>query len=222
MNVRNAITERRSVRGFLDTAVDVGRVRALAVAASRAPSGGNLQPWHIDIVAGEALDRLRGLVAGKIAAGKYEATDYSIYPAELGEPYRTRRFQIGEALYATMGIARDDRDARLVEFRANFRLWNAPVALFCTVDRSMGPPQFSDLGMFLQTFMLLAVEDGLATCAQEAWAIWGPTVRAFLGTPEERMLFCGMAIGFEDTERPANALRSARADPSEWLNVLTA
>lgn len=218
MTVTEAVRARRSVRGFLDKPVDPELIRELVELAARAPSGGNLQPWHIDVAGGAPLDELRAIVAGKIAAQAYEEADYDIYPPDLAEPYRTRRFRIGEALYATMNIPREDKAARFAEFRNNFRLWGAPVALFCTVDRRMGPPQWSDLGMFLQTFMLLAVERGLATCAQEAWALWGPTVRAFLGTPPERMLFCGMAIGYEDTSVPANRLRSERAPVEEWAS----
>ena len=106
-------------------------------------------------------------------------------------------------------------------FARNFAFFGAPVALFTTIDRRMGPPQWSDLGMFLQTFMLLAVEAGLATCAQECWAVYPETVKAFLDTPDERILFCGMAIGFEDPNEPANALHTERANSAEWLRVLT-
>ena len=94
-----------------------------------------------------------------------------------------------------------------------------PVALFTTVDKRMGPPQWSDLGMFLQTFMLLAVDAGLATCAQECWAVYPETVKTFLETPDERMLFCGMAVGYEDVSAPANALRTERAEVAEWMRV---
>lgn len=216
MRVSEAVEERRSVRGYLDRPVDGALLRSLLERAARAPSGGNLQPWHVDMVGGAELDRLRAIIGAKLAAGQLEAAEYDIYPRELVEPYRTRRFEIGEALYATMHIARENKDARRREFANNFRLWGAPAALFCTVDRRMGPPQWSDLGMFLQTFMLLAVEAGLATCAQECWAIYPTTVREFLATPPDRMLFCGMSIGYEDKAAPANRLRSARAPLSEW------
>lgn len=96
---------------------------------------------------------------------------------------------------------------------------SAPAAVFVTVDRQMGPPQWSDLGMYLQSVMLLAVEAGLATCPQECWAMYPETVTAFLETPPERMLFCGMAIGYEDPAAPANRLRAERAPASEWLTI---
>lgn len=219
MDVSQAVAARRSVRGFLETPVDLDLVQRLVIKASQAASGGNLQPWHVDIVAGDAMNRLKQTMMGKLA-GAPETAEYDIYPKELVAPYRDRRFAVGEAMYAHIGIPRDDKIARRMWFARNFAFFGAPVALFTTVDRRMGPPQWSDLGMFLQTFMLLAVEAGLATCAQECWAVYPETVKAFLGTPDERMLFCGMAIGYEDQSEPANALRTERADPAEWLRIV--
>ena len=219
MEVSTAVAARRSVRGFLDTPVDLALVQRLVEQASRAASGGNLQPWHVDIVTGDAIDRLKGIMFGKLASGATETPEYDIYPKELLAPYRDRRFAVGEAMYDNIGIPRDDKAARRLWFARNFAFFGAPVALFTTVDRRMGPPQWSDLGMFLQSFMLLAVEAGLATCAQECWAVYPQTVKTFLGTPDHHMLFCGMAVGYEDTAEPANALRTQRADAGEWLKV---
>ncbi len=221
MNVTEAVAARRSVRGFLDTPVDESLLRGIVTKAARAATGGNLQPWHIDVVSGEALVGFKATMMAKLIAGETEEPAYQIYPAPLTAPYPDRRFAIGEAMYAEIGIPRDDRTARRMWFARNFQFFGAPAALFCTVDRQMGPPQWADLGMYLQNVMLLAVEAGLATCAQECWAMYPDTVTAFLGTPAERMLFCGMAIGYEDTEEPANRLRSPRAPESEWLTVST-
>ncbi len=219
MEVRQAVAARRSVRGFTDAPVAIDLVKRLVVEAARAPSGGNLQPWHVDIVAGDAMNRLKGIMLQRLATGT-EEPEYDIYPRELVAPYRDRRFAVGEQMYERIGIPREDKAARRMWFARNFAFFGAPVALFVTVDRRMGPPQWSDLGMFLQTFMLLATSEGLATCAQECWAVYPDTVRNFLGVPSERMLFCGMAVGHEDVGEPANALRCERADPAEWLTVI--
>ena len=219
MNVTQAVAARRSVRGFLDRPVPLETLRALVIKAARAPSGGNLQPWHVDLVAGESLAALRAIMRATLAAGDIEPPAYAIYPPSLAAPYRDRRFAIGEAMYAHIGIPREDREARRRWFARNFDFFGAPAALFVTVDRQMGPPQWADLGMFLENVMLLAVEAGLATCPQECWAMYPETVTRFLETPAERMLFCGMAIGFEDTDDPANRLRSDRAPADEWLTV---
>ena len=221
MNVRDAVAARRSVRGFLDQPVDLGLVQRLVALAGRAPSGGNLQPWHVDLVAGAPLTEFKAIMRARLNAGESEAPAYHIYPSELSAPYRDRRFAVGEAMYAHIGIPRDDKARRRMWFARNFQFFGAPLALFCTVDRRMGPPQWSDLGMFLQTLMILLVEEGLASCPQECWAVYPETVTAFLGTPPERMLFCGMAIGHEDRQEAANALRTERADVSDWLTVRT-
>lgn len=219
MNVSEAVAARRSVRGFLDTPVPPDLLHDIALKAARAPSGGNLQPWHVDIVTGESIAGLKAIMRETQEAGKMERAAYDIYPPKLTEPYRTRRYQVGEALYALLGVTRDDWQGRRASFAANFQFFGAPAALFVTVDRQMGPPQWSDLGMYLQNVMLLAVEAGLATCPQECWAMYPETMTAFLDIPPERMLFCGMSIGYEDVAAPANALRTIRAPEGEWLTV---
>ncbi len=210
MDVHEAVASRRSVRGFLPTPVDGAVIRRVLAAAARAPSGGNLQPWHVDVVGGRRLAELKGVMQARLASGS-EVPAYAIYPADLAEPYRSRRFEVGEDLYAALGIPRDDKAGRRAWFARNFAFFDAPLALFTSVDRTMGPPQWSDLGMFLATVMLLLRAEGLDACAQECWAIYPDTVGGFLGLPRGRMLFCGMAIGHADPAAPANALRSRRA-----------
>jgi len=220
MQVSQAVAARRSVRQFLDRPVDPALLRDLAVRAARAATGGNIQPWHIDIVQGDAIARLKAIMAGKIARGETETPGYDIYPREMGDEHRARTFAVGEAMYGHLGIPRDDKPARRAWFARNFAFFDAPAAYFCTVDRRMGPPQWADLGMYLQTLMLLAVEAGLATCPQECWAVYPETVETFLATPAQRMLFCAVAIGYEDIDHPVNRLRTDRAAEGEWLTMV--
>jgi nitroreductase len=216
MDLVEAIESRHSIRDFLPTPVPRETIERVLRVASRAATGGNLQPWHIDIVAGEAIDKLRAIVKEKMAAGVREQTQYDIYPKELVSPYRDRRFQIGEDMYARLGIPREDKAARLRWFARNYEFFGAPMALFCTVDRRMGPPQWSDLGMFLQNVMLLLRNEGLDSCAQEAWSTWPDTVGEFIGIPPERMLFTGMAIGYKNPDHPVNQLVARRAPIEEF------
>lgn len=219
MNVSEAIDSRRSVRGFLPTPVDPAVIRRVVEKAGRAPSGGNVQPWHIDVVGGEKLDELKAIMAARVMeAPKGEPTEYHIYPETLPSPYRDYRFQVGEDLYGSLGIPREDKMARMMWFARNFQFFGAPLALFCTVARTMGPPQWSDLGMYLQSLMLLLREEGLDSCAQECWAIYPKTVTAFLETPSERMLFCGMSIGFADEADKANQFKAKRAPLSDYAS----
>lgn len=220
MEVKDAIVARRSVRGYLDREVEPALLKDLALRAARAATGGNIQPWHVDIVHGESMARLKTLMAGKLERRETETPGYDIYPKEMDDRYRKRTFAIGEEMYGRLGIPREDRKARAMWFARNFQFFGAPAAYFVTVDRRMGPPQWADLGMYLQNLMLLAVEAGLATCPQECWAVYPNTIEAFLGTPSERMLFCGVAMGYEDVNDPANQTRSTRAPEEEWLNVM--
>lgn len=217
MDVRDAVTGRRSVRGFLPDAVDPAVIRDVVETAARAASGGNLQPWHIDVVGGERLEAQKAIMRERMmAAPKGEPTEYDIYPKDLPEPHKGYRFEVGKGLYGKLGIPREDKMGRMMWFARNFQFFGAPLALFCSVDKRMGPPQWSDLGMYLATVMLLLREAGLDSCAQECWAIYPETVRGFIGIPPERMLFCGMAIGYIDETDPANALRTSRAPVADW------
>ena len=217
MDVTTAIQARISARDFLADPVADATLRQLLVDASYAPSGGNLQPWRIYVVNGESMARLREYLPTQ---PPLEAGEYDIYPKALTEPYRTNRFTIGEQMYATLGIARDDKQGRFQQFARNGDFFGAPAALFCFIDRQMGPPQWSDLGMFLQTFMLLAVERGLATCAQEYWSVRHGAIASFVGAPENEMLFCGMSIGYADPAAPVNSLRSERMSLDQWARFV--
>lgn len=216
MNVADAIASRMSCRAYRPTPVPEATVRAILEAARRSPSGGNLQPWHVHVLTGAPLADLLADVRRKLPQRpRGEGGEYDVYPPELREPYRSRRYQCGEDLYATIGVPREDKLARLRQFARNYEFFGAPVGLFVFIDRGMGPPQWADVGMFMQSVMLLAREHGLDTCPQEAWSAWHRTVGEFLRVPAELMLFAGLALGYRDEEASINRLRTARATLEE-------
>jgi nitroreductase len=217
MDVSQAVLTRKSVRAFLPDQVSNETISKLLALASRAPSGGNLQPWRIYVVNGESMAAFRELMASE---RKMSPGEYNMYPPDLWEPYRTNRYRIGEQMYATLGIDREDKAGRLAQLARNEDFFGAPAGLFCFVDRRMGEPQWSDLGMFLQTFMLLAVEEGLATCPQEYWSLFHELVTGFVDAPAEEMLFCGIAIGYADPDAPVNTLVSERMPVEQWATFL--
>ncbi|MBF5096500.1 nitroreductase [Azospirillum sp. INR13] len=222
MTVDEAVTARRSIRAFLPRPVPLDTVRGVLERAARAPSGGNLQPWRIHVVTDAPLSKLKALMAVRAREVPQEApVDYEIYPTPLPEPYKARRTACGEAMYALLDIARTDRERRWNRLRENFQLFGAPLGLFCCVDRCMGAPQWADLGMYLQTVMLLLKARGLDSCAQEAWALYPRTMAAFLRLPDDQMLFCGMAVGWADPDAPVNRLVTERAPLEAFVRFHT-
>ena len=218
MNIQEAVASRRSVRHFLPTPVPAPVIRRVLAQALRAPSGGNLQPWHLHVVGGGKLDELKALMRERLElTPRGEGAEYDVYPRELVAPYRERRHAVGEQMYERLGVPREDRFARLRWFARNYQCFGAPLALFCSVDRRMGPPQWSDLGMLLQTVMLLLRAEGLDSCAQECWAMYPETVGQAIALPPGRMLFTGMSIGTADTAHPVNTLVSERAPLEETV-----
>jgi nitroreductase len=206
MEVHEAVYRRKSVRAFLPDPIPDEVIAQLLTGAARAPSGGNVQPWRVYVLNGSTTERFKE----HILTTDPDGAEYDVYPEKLWEPYRTNRFELGEQMYATLGISREDKEARYAHLARNLSFFGAPAALFCFVDRGMGRPQWSDLGMFLQTLMLLAQEAGLDTCAQEWWAPWADVIQSFVGAPKEEMLFCGVALGKADWEAPVNSLESQR------------
>lgn len=220
MKVSEALESRISVRAYLDKSVSPELLEKILVTAARAPSGGNLQPWHVLALTGDALQRFKLTIGERLKDKPMgEGTEYKIYPEVLGDPYRTRRFKNGEDLYRSLGISREDKASRLGQFAKNFEFFGAPVGLIFSIDRSMQPGQWADLGMYMQSVMLLAQEHGLSTCAQEAWALWHKTIREFADLPDDRIVFAGMSLGYADTEHPINLWRSDRGPATEFLTL---
>lgn len=217
-SVSDAVSTRFSCRAYLDKPVPQDDLKYIVETATRAPSGGNLQPWHVYVLQGEPRQHLIDTVAERAMSNPAgEGGDYLIYPPKLKSPYRDRRFDIGERMYETMGVARDDKAARFAWLASNYTFFGAPVGMFFALDKQMQQGQWSDMGMLIQTMSLLARERGLHTCAQEAWSLWTPTVKECLNIPEHLTVFCGLALGYADPDAPVNSLESPRAPMDETV-----
>jgi len=216
MRVSEAIAKRMSVRAFQAKVPPATTVRQILELAARAPSGGNLQPWCVHALTGAPLAELLALVA---TAPPQAEPEYAVYPPHLWEPYRSRRFQNAEQLYSTLSIPREDKAARLRQMAKNAQFFGAPVGIFLSIDQRMGPPQWSDLGCYLQNVLLLAVEAGLATCAQEYWAFCSEPVKSFLGLSPEHTLFAGIALGYADETAAINQMGTPRAPFEENVEM---
>ena len=217
MKVSEAVLSRKTTRAFLKKPVRNELIKSLLKKSSRAASGGNLQPWRVFVINNETM---KSFLDFQKNWTDQEVPSYAVYPENLKEPYRSSRYKVGEDLYALLGISREDKEGRYKQLSKNFEFFGAPAAFFCFVDRQMGPPQWSDLGMFLQTFMLLAREEGLDTCPQEAWAMKPQSVSKFVEADEELMLFCGMAIGYKDEKAKINDLITEREPLEVWAKFV--
>jgi nitroreductase len=216
MNVREALEKRKSTRAFLDQSVDEATITRILDAARHAPSGVNTQPWQVAVVSGKSKNRLQTELEKAFRTGQKGNMDYSYYPDEWNSPYKERRKACGLQLYSALEISRENRRRQIDQWAANYRAFDAPVMLLFFMDAGLQQGSFLDFGMFLQSVMLAAVEEGLATCPQAALAEYPQIVKDTLGYPEDSILLCGMALGYEDTEAPVNSYRTAREDTASF------
>ena len=217
MDVQEAIRTRQSCRQFSDKPVPQVLVRKILETARWSPSGSNVQPWHIDVMTGDVL---QGLVDRVMAQDhlfpKGEGAEYPIHPENLIDPYNARRWECAEDMYGSVNIARDDRAGRIHQYSQNLRFFGAPVGFMYTIHRSMGQGHWADMGRLLQSVMLTARAEGLHTCPQQVWAMWPKTVSEYLKVPDDRMIFCGMGLGYMDTDHPINNWRTTRQDIDDF------
>lgn len=213
MDVSQALRERRSVRAFTSQVPTAELVQRLMQDAAWAASGGNMQPWRVAAMAGEPLQAMLAEVA---QTSVQENPAHLSYPQNLWEPYRTRRFANGEDMYRSIGVPREDKEARLRQVAKNATFFGAPVGLIMFTEERMGPVQWMDLGNYLQAFMLRATEAGLATCAQGFWRRYDALIKRHIEVPEGYLVTFGIALGYEDKSAPINSMRASRADFAEW------
>ncbi|MFC4049866.1 nitroreductase [Actinomadura syzygii] len=219
MDVYEAVDSRRAVRAFGDKPVPKETLERVLTAAARAPSSGNLQPWHAYVVTGAPLAELKRRATARALAGDPgDEREYAMYPAELTSPYLDRFSAAAAQRYKALGIDRDDPDRPMKIAALNSEAFGAPVVLFCYIDRTMGPGQWADAGMYLQTVMLLLRAEGLHSCPQVMWTMYRKTVSHMVGADDRHLLLCGVSVGFEKEGVPP--LRTGRADMPETTTFI--
>lgn len=215
-SVSEALKKRTSIRAYQNKPVTEALVREVLDAARWSPSGGNLQPWKVIVVSGAAQQAV--IAKAKNYPGMFpkEDGDRPVYPENLWEPYRSRRYKVGEDMYELLGIPRENKMGRLQQFARNFEFFGAPVGLFFVTDERMGHGQWAHLGMFMQSVALAATERGLSSCFQEIWGTLRVTLKTHFSLGESELLYCGMALGYADESAPVNTLRTERASVDEF------
>jgi len=210
VDILNAITGRASTRAFLDTPVDRDTVHAILDAARWSPSGVNTQPWQVEVVSGASKQRITDAILALREQGETQAPDYTYYPEQWREPYKSRRKGSGLALYGALGIGREDRDKMVAAQNNNYRFFGAPVGMFFFMDRDTGMGSWIDMGMFVQSVMLAARAYGLDTCPQASLAEYPDLVREQLGVSADKLLVCGLSLGHADPAAAVNQYRTER------------
>jgi len=207
---------RKSVRGFMPDLVPQAVVRKILGTARTAPSGANLQPGRFVALTGQPLRRFCDTLAAAIDHGLIGSEAYSYFPEPMPKYLRERQVKTGAGLYAALGIDRKDGDARREQFMRNYRFFDAPVGIIAAIDERMGKGCFMDFGMMLQTLLLAAQAEGLATCGIGAMSTYGPFIAEQLGLDEHDIVVCGVALGYEDFDHPANDFRTDRLSVDQF------
>lgn len=215
MHVAEAVATRRSIRAFLDTPVPFETIRRVLDRARMAPSGCNYQPWEATVLAGEPLISLQRTL---LASEPDDPQEYDFSAPGQFPKYRERFSSLGASMYGALGIGRGDGETRQKFKQRNLVSFGAPVLLLSHFPKFMGPPQWSDVGMWLQTIMLLLRDEGLDSCPQEWMGVFGRTIKRQLGLSEDILLFCGLAIGWRDTDAEANRFARERVPLTEQVN----
>mgnify|MGYP000418648248 CR=1 FL=1 len=217
-SVTEALNTRITVRDFLDTPVPAETLKTIFETARRTASGGNLQPWRVHVLTGDKLSAFTGEVMAKTMKMDMEPPTHPAYPSPLWEPQRSWRYKLGEDMYALLGIPKDDKPARLMQLAKNGQFFGAPVGVLMTGNTGLNMPQHLDIGIYVQSLMLLAREHGLHTAPQGYWRSWNETARSHIDFPDDEEVLVGMAIGYGNPDAPVNDLMADRAELSELVN----
>ena len=212
MNVSEAVLSRRSIRAFQDRPVSLETVRGVLENARWAPSGCNFQPWEATVLTGAPLHKLQQRL---LASAPDDPLEYDFSAPNQEQRYRDRLSDLGARMYGAVDVQRADTDRRAEFTRLNVLSFGAPVLLLCHFPKLMKEAQWSDIGMWLQTIMLLLRGEGLDSCPQEYMGLYGRTIKDELGLPDDYMLFCGIAIGYRDPDAAVNKFERPRVPLDE-------
>ncbi|WP_315837515.1 nitroreductase [Bradyrhizobium prioriisuperbiae] len=197
--VDSVIRRRFANRRYARRPVSQQMITDILEVARFTPSGANIQPWRVYVLAGPEKDKVsQALLRAHTDERDQHASEYAYYSPELPEPYLSRRNEFGRIFYGSLGIAQSDLAARAGQTAKNYGFFGAPVGLLLTIDRRLATGSWLDLGMFIQTVMIAAGARGLQTCPQETFAKYHRPLRELLPISAEEMVVCGISMGFAE------------------------
>ncbi len=177
-----------------------------------------MQPWIVHVVSGDKKRELENKVIESFENGIKANMDYQYYPLQWSEPYKSRRKETGLLMYKTLGISREDKEKQIGQWKANYRAFDAPIVLYFFIDSTLTKGSYLDYGMFLQSIMLAATELGLGSCPQAALAEYPEIIKQGLNVDKGKVLLCGIALGYEDTDALINSYRTERISLEEFVS----
>ena len=220
MNLKDIIKSRYSVRSFTNKNVDIEIIKEILHISSCAPSGGNIQPWKVYVVTGDAKEKLIERALNNYDNGIQEKIEYDIYPNPLDEEYKKRRSECARDMYKALSIKQDDIELRLSQIRENFKFFGAPVGMIVTIDKSFAENGWGHVGMFIQNICLSAVDNDMGTCLQESWSIYPKTVKDVLNIADNEIVWCGIALGYPNKDHPINNYRTSRESIEKFVTFI--
>lgn len=209
MSIESILKERTSVRAFLDKPVPQETLKHIFDNAQLSPSNCNVQPWQTCVVSGKTKDKLKEKFIALLMSGATPNPDFNWLPQYKGI-HRDRQFGSANALYSSLGITREDKKARQMAMIRNWQFFDAPHAVFFTMDKYLDIMGAVDLGIYAQTLSLILAEHGLSNCMQGALGQFPDPVREILSLPEDRGILFGMSFGYADTSAAINKTQTDR------------
>ena len=220
MNLKDIIKSRYSVRSFTNKNVDIEIIKEILHISACAPSGGNIQPWKVYVVTGDAKEKLIERALNNYDNGIQEKIEYDIYPNPLDKEYKKRRSECARDMYKALSIKQDDIELRLSQIRENFKFFGAPVGMIVTIDKSFAENGWGHVGMFIQNICLSAVDNDMGTCLQESWSIYPKTVKDVLNIADNEIVWCGIALGYPNKDHPINNYRTSRESIEKFVTFI--
>lgn len=211
MNYEKVVFGRRSIRAFKQQAVPRNLIEEVIALAIRAPSSMNTQPWHLHVLTGEPLDRIRAENTERMLGGVPPSKESRGIDGYEGE-HRNRQVEIAVQLFKAMGIARDDKDKRQDWILRGFRQFDAPVSVVVTYDRVLRDGDIAqfDCGALVNGLVNAAWSRGLGCVVNSQGIMHSPVVREHAGIPDDQVIMICVAMGYPDEDFPANAVVSKR------------
>jgi len=211
MSLSQLLENRYSVRAFQDKPISQELLASIFQTAQQSPSNCNVQPWQVCVVSGKTKDQLKDDLLTAVMSGTPPNPDFNWLPSYTGA-HRDRQFGSANALYSSIGVKREDKKGRQMAMIRNWQFFDAPHAVFFTMDKYLDIMGAVDLGIYAQTLSLLLSEHGISSCMQGALGQFPDPVKKALNIPEQQGILFGMSFGYEDENAAVNNTRTDRED----------